>query len=424
MRSALRGALVLALLAGCTPLRKVVVVERDVLQAAVVPPPSGPVATGPLAPPGGPAVDLELSGHLPGGGGVPAEGPSGHHVPALAGRLRLSGRLFPALEGGVGLEFIPSEPGWTADEAPALAAPEVSMLIRGGPQLRASIPVSRRVSFDMQGDLRLGRVLVARHIEVHETTLVYDASGVEVSERWTIDDEQWTPVLVQPRFGLGMGAKVSDRVHLDGGLLLQTAASVPGHQRDEWRCEYTYEDPDSLCAGPAMPPVLESALVGTVWLGLGLKVGPTWLLPAAWWHAVPDHGVPTLAPVGGALAWRIPLVPSAAERAAAEKASAEKAAAEKASAEPAAGDPAGAGRLSEWDWSPPPPPPPGQPARPSYRDVAPVARPYLYALPAEGSPAAPPAPEDPDAPAPPADPAAPEAPAPEAQDPGVHAPAP
>lgn len=302
-------SLLLGVLVACAPVQRVVTIEREVWQEAVVPPPSGPVATGLLADRGGLSIELGGSAAVPGDGERSRQaGAPGHLTPLLAGQLRLSGRLADAVEGAIAVEVIPGEPTFaSASDLPATDS-HVALLLRGGPQLRVAAPVSDSVTIDFQGDLRLTRVKVARHIEVHETEVTFDYDEVTVMESYGLDHETWTPVHLQGRFGAGVGVRASDAVHLSGGFLVQDALLAPGYRYDQWTCVWYASSGEEICPGPEMPPVVQHVPVGTAWVGLGLRMGRAWLLPQGWWHAVPaDEAVVSIAPLGGAVALRIPL---------------------------------------------------------------------------------------------------------------------
>lgn len=299
-------------LTGCLPpVARTIEVERHLWQASAALTPAGPVAVGPVADKG--EAHLELAGwaspRLSPPGRAREEGASGMWQPQAGGERRLAGGLGRGVELGVSVDLLPGALG--APGATDLPVDELrdDLLFRAGPQLRVQIPLGERFAVEGQADLRLSHQRVLRHIRLDETETAYTVDGVLITEgtSWQAFEERDT--LLLPRGGLGLAFRPQPAVHLSLGGLVQTSPWVYGHRVDTWRCVEVQGELIEDCEGPELPRPYEAVVLGTAWLGLGLRLDEgAWLLPRGWVHLSSDaQGLSQATPWGGGASLRLSL---------------------------------------------------------------------------------------------------------------------
>lgn len=297
------------LVGGCAGPSQVITVQRDVWQAAVVPPPEGAVAVGPLVEQGGLTAEGGLSGVVAvTSDETRQEGALGHLTSLGGGHLRVAGRIDEVVELGLAGELLPGP--LVAPTAADLEDTDggVGFILRGGPQLRVAAPLGGGVAFTLDGDLRLNPVSVQRDIEVRVVDQYESSAGWQFQETVETDRERWTRWPVLPRVGTGL-AWTGDGLHLAGSLVVQQALVVPGLDSVTWQCvNYDTVDPQAWCEGPSMPPIIERAWLPTASLSAGARLGRSWVLAQGWVHlAEDDAGVAASAPAGAMISLRMPL---------------------------------------------------------------------------------------------------------------------
>ncbi len=308
-----RFAPLMAALVGCAPTARVVTVERDVWQSAVVAAPGGAVAVGPLAERGGVSAEIGVAGSaVAGADRTREEGALGHLTIPVAGQGRLAGRVGRYLELGMGGELLPADAAVSAALDLGEDDIDVGALVRGGPQLRMLFDIGDVFAFGGDYDLRISPVQVQRDIAVQVVEQEAGRDGWDFGESGDADSETWVKFPALSRFATGIALTPGSALHLSAKLVFQETIRVQGHDQDIWQCTYdSYEvqqDPDAPCVGPSMPPVLGRTFISTLAGGVGIRMGRVWLLGQAWAHLDADtQDVAATAPAGMSLGLRVPL---------------------------------------------------------------------------------------------------------------------
>ncbi len=307
----------LATMVGCVPASRIVTVDRQVWQSAVVGAPDGAVATGPLAEKGGISVEVGTSGSaMLAADRTRQEGALGHLTVPVSGDLRVVGRAGRFVELGVGGQVLPGALAFPAAADLSQDDVDVGALVRGGPQLRMQFPLGDVFAFTGDFDLRVSPVRISRVAAVSITEQQAGWEGWEFSESGDLATETVTKMPVLPRFATGAAFNIGSHVHMQVEGVVQQAIRVDGYDRAVWQCTWdeweAMQDPDAICPGPPMPASLQRELVAALSTGLGLRLGRTWLLGELWVNMPPDDSGDELSvaestPVGASLSLRVPL---------------------------------------------------------------------------------------------------------------------
>jgi hypothetical protein len=300
----------LAGLAGCALTVDSIEIERTVEQNALVPAPTGPRATGPLADRGRPALEVGYSfDPVASSGRSHFQGERGDVVVEHMFRGRVAVGLGEAFELGLHVEVGNARFGHSIAADGQIDAPG-RRFGRVGPSVRVLAPVGGRARLGAVFELELASIPF--FVEVFERAWKSTTTVAVGHHPWWFDLDRREEFLGQRtlsnrssvfvpmvRTGLQLGIDLSPRAMLMLGFVGQNVPSFRGASRQTIRCVGDDAITPERCAAahPIRGPYLRHELVGTVFAALSVRMGHVVALAQLAGHALASQSIQAATPV-------------------------------------------------------------------------------------------------------------------------------
>ena len=309
VRHALAFALGCAGMTACgPPITKVEETHWAFQQSLIEPAPGGAPAVGPLVPEGHVALEGTLGKSLT----LPAlstrmQGAPGDRLAISGARGRVALGISKRTELSVeGERFSGAALTPTASDMQPLAAPSADLFTLGTGG-RTTTPGPQGIDVEVFWELTGTLLDLAQTYQQEIDTTEWAPDGqATTSTSGFVAARDFHVYSVNARGGLALRHAFGPW-SVSGGGLLQTTSTARGHWDGTWTCTWVGNDDQPDCDGsrPSPAPRVSTAVIGTAFAALSLRVGPTVITGQVYGHGPSTTSeIGSAAPVGGELGLR------------------------------------------------------------------------------------------------------------------------